>query len=275
MNTAVITPVHRRHDHLSKQQAALAGLLDAPALRVVVAMDDPAVASFVVAPPVSADTILVDLERGAAGLPVAAARNAGAAAALDRAVDLLVFLDVDCLPAPQLVRRYGDAATDPAAAHSLLCGPVAYLPPPPPNGYDLSRLPEAPVHEARPAPPDGKLETGGDPRLFWSLSFAVTATVWREIGGFHEGYQGYGAEDTDFAMVAAAAGVGITWVGGATAYHQWHPTSSPPVQHLEDILRNGAIFAERWGWWPMEGWFTDFAGMGLVEHDGRGWTRCI
>jgi GT2 family glycosyltransferase len=275
VKTAVVTPVHGRHEHLSRQQDALAGLLDPSDLRVVVAMDDPAIAPLLVDSAASVDAILVDLERGAAGLPIAAARNAGAAAALDRGADLLVFLDVDCLPAPQLVRRYVAAAADPAAARSLLCGPVAYLPPPPPGGYDLARLADAPVHGARPAPPDGELETGGDPRLFWSLSFAVTAPVWRELGGFYEGYQGYGAEDTDFAMVAAAAGVGLTWVGGATAYHQWHPTSLPPVQHLDDILRNGAVFAERWGWWPMEGWFTEFAGMGLVQNDGRGWTRCI
>ena len=41
---------------------------------------------------------------------------------------------------------------------------------------------------------------------------------------------------------------------GARAYHQHHPSSSPPVQHLADILRNGALFRRRWGRWPMEGW---------------------
>ena len=56
-------------------------------------------------------------------------------------------------------------------------------------------------------------------------------------------------------------------MGGATAYHQWHPTQVPPLGHLDDILRNGAIFARRWGWWPMEGWIDAFADRGLIHWD--------
>ncbi|MEV8529436.1 DUF6381 family protein [Streptomyces sp. NPDC052000] len=79
----------------------------------------------------------------------------------------------------------------------------------------------------------------GDPRLFWSLSFALTAATWERVGGLCEDYTGYGAEDTDFAARATSRGVGLWWVGGAPAYHQYHPTHSPPVQHLDDILRDG------------------------------------
>ncbi len=57
-----------------------------------------------------------------------------------------------------------------------------------------------------------------------------------------EQYIGYGAEDTDFGQVAASRGIALTWVGGAWAYHQYHPGSDPPVQHLTDIVRNAAIF---------------------------------
>jgi hypothetical protein len=45
------------------------------------------------------------------------------------------------------------------------------------------------------------------------------------------------------------------------------------VRHLDDILRNGALFAERWGWWPMQGWLDEFQSMGLVRSDGRGGYR--
>jgi len=151
---------------------------------------------------------------------------------------------------------------------------VAYLPPPPPEGYDLDRLGDHDFHHARPAPAPGQWHRGGDHRLFWSLSFATTAAVWSRIGGFCEQYQGYGAEDTDFAMMAQQAGVELTWVGGASAFHQWHPTASPPVHHLDDILRNGALFASRWGWWPMEGWLKQFAARDLIRPDGdAGWVR--
>ncbi len=104
--------------------------------------------------------------------------------------------------------------------------------------------------------------------LFWSLSFAVCSTDWLEIGGFHTGYRGgYGGEDTDFAMCAARNGFRIAWVGGAHAYHQHHPVSDPPVEHLEDILRNARLFHRRWDRWPMEGWLNAFARQDLICYD--------
>ncbi len=264
----MITIAHGRHDHLRGQRAAMARLRTAPDLTVVVAIDDPEIAG-VVGPGVE----VVAVPAAPDGLPLAAARNAGAEAALAAGADRLVFLDVDCLPGPGLLDAYAAAATTPVGSRALLCGPVAYLPPPPEDGYDLSGLADHPFHAARPAPPAGRLETGGDPRLFWSLSFALTAPTWRRIGGFCTDYVGYGAEDTDFGLLAAQSGIDLVWVGGADAFHQWHPTARPPVQHLDDILRNAAIFADRWGWWPMEGWLGEFAALGLVRADGRGgWT---
>lgn len=62
-------------------------------------------------------------------------------------------------------------------------------------------------------------------------------------------------------------------VGGAHAYHQWHPAGSPPWRHLDDILRNGALFAERWGEWPMRGWIDSFIEGGAVEPHGDGYRR--
>lgn len=109
--------------------------------------------------------------------------------------------------------------------------------------------------------------------LFWSLSFAATRETWDRLGGFDEGYEGYGGEDTDFAFRAREAGIALVWVGGAHAYHQHHPTSNPPVQHLDDILRNGRRFAERWGEWPMQGWLSAFADLGLVDQEGDGYRR--
>ena len=67
----------------------------------------------------------------------------------------------------------------------------------------------------------------------------------------------------------------VGWVGGATAYHQHHPVHSPPVEHVDAILRNGARFARRWGWWPMTGWLEEMERLGVVRRDaatGR-WSR--
>ena len=62
-------------------------------------------------------------------------------------------------------------------------------------------------------------------------------------------------------------------VGGAEAVHQYHGSADPPVGHLADIVRNANLFADRWGWWPMEGWLEAFRTSGLAERglDGR-WT---
>ena len=103
--------------------------------------------------------------------------------------------------------------------------------------------------------------------LFWSLSFAISASAWVQVGGFCEDYTGYGGEDTDFGQCAKAAGLAMHWVGGATAYHQHHPVSDPPIEHLDDILRNARTFATRWGRWPMRGWLEAFERQGLVIFD--------
>ncbi|HEY5980153.1 MAG TPA: galactosyltransferase-related protein [Microlunatus sp.] len=264
MRTVIITIAHGRHDHLERQRRMIARSSVAVDDHVVVAMDDPVLVERLGA---SSETSVIAVPADRRGLPLATARNVGARAALTLGAELLIFLDVDCLPGADLVAGYRDAGHDPATAASLLCGPVAYLPPPGSDGYDLARLGQFAPHPGRPAPERGVRQTHGDPRLFWSLSFALTPATWRRIGGFDEEFVGYGAEDTDFGFRAEAAGIGLTWVGGATAYHQWHPTQSPPVRHLDDILRNGRIFARRWGWWPMEGWLEAFEARGLIHWD--------
>ncbi|MFJ6940157.1 glycosyltransferase family 2 protein [Streptomyces sp. NPDC101132] len=260
---AVVTPVSGRHRHLAFQQAGLARGTRRPDHYVVVAMADPEAGRIAADGDPRGDAVPVPVPR-AGRLPLAAARNAGARHALEAGARVLVFLDVDCVPGPGTVARYAAAARDGV----LLCGTVAYLPPPPAAGYRLADLPElASPHPARPDPGPDELVTGGDPDLFWSLSFAVTAATWARIGGFCEEYTGYGGEDTDFARLADRAGVGLGWLGGAPAYHQYHPVEDPPVRHLDDILRNGALFRRRWGHWPMRGWLREFARLGLARHD--------
>jgi GT2 family glycosyltransferase len=266
VRVALITTVAGRADHLARQVEGMRASLDRPQRHVVVALDATERESIALACPRATEVTAVASTDGR--LPLAAARNAGAEHALDAGADLLVFLDVDCIPGPDLFARYSEAAR--ATDRALLCGPVSYLPPPPDGGYDLHRLHDlgAP-HPARPLPGNRELVRGGDHALFWSLSFALTRSTWSRIGGFCEAYSGYGGEDTDFGQLARRAGVDLCWVGGAWAYHQHHLTASPPVEHLDDILRNAALFHARWGWWPMTGWLGEFARAGLVRHDRR------
>jgi N-acetylglucosaminyl-diphospho-decaprenol L-rhamnosyltransferase len=261
MRTAIITPVSGRAAHLQNQLDALDRSLVRPDLHVVVTMDDPAGAERVS----RRRSVHVEQVTSADGrLPIAAARNLGADTAIALGAELLVFLDVDCLPTATMLGRYVEAH-DRHRASALFCGPVTYLPPPGPQGYQLDRLESfVDPHPARPVPPPGELIDTDDHTLFWSLSFAVRTSTWNDIGGFFTGYIGYGGEDTDFAQQAARQGIPLCWVGGADALHQYHRVSDPPVEHLDDILSNAAVFYERWGWWPMQGWLNAFERLGLI-----------
>lgn len=267
MRIAVLTVASdARREHLERQRAVLAEV--APDVeRVEVWLD--------AAPPTGipdAGTQTRHVPPGPHGLRVGAGRNTAAAAAIAAGAELLVFLDVDCLPGADLVARYIDAAT--AHPDALLAGPVTYL-----ASVQRPEVADLPFvtrpHRARPALPPGatRAATADEYDLFWSLSFAVTAATWERLGGFHDAYEGYGAEDTDLAWTARAAGIPLVWTGGADAYHQWHPVSSPPWQHLDDILRNGAAFHRRWGVWPMGGWLEAFAAAGAIELRGATWVR--
>ena len=119
-------------------------------------------------------------------------------------------------------------------------------------------------------PAPGELEPA-DPRLLWSLSMACTVATWNAAGGFDERYVGYGGEDTDFGQRLAAAGGRLWWLGGAAAYHQYHPTQSPPVQHAAAIARNANLFRRTWGFDPMEGWLRELAALGHLTRTGEDW----
>jgi len=82
---------------------------------------------------------------------------------------------------------------------------------------------------------------------------------------------GYGCEDTDLGRTVVARGLGLGWTGDARAYHQHHPVSDPPVEHLGALLRNARTFHGRWGEWPARGWFEAFEALGLVRRVGEGW----
>jgi N-acetylglucosaminyl-diphospho-decaprenol L-rhamnosyltransferase len=258
-----------RLDHLLPQREALARLRPSVPHVVVWLDDEPAPGI-----PELADAHVLHVPPGPDGLRLAAGRNAGAERALALGASLVVFLDADCVPGPELVARYEDAAR--RHPEALLCGPVTYLP----EGHDAlddaSLAAATRPHAARPSPRVGETVVAAHDQypLFWSLSFALTASTWARSGGFEPGYEGYGGEDTDFAYTARSLGLPLVWVGGAHAYHQWHPTSSPPWQHLDDILRNGRRFAARWGEWPMTGWLEAFRDGGAVLGDADGgWER--
>ncbi|RMB55560.1 GT2 family glycosyltransferase [Sphingomonas sp. PP-CE-3A-406] len=197
---------------------------------------------------------------GADGIPLAAARNAAARAAQG---EQLIFLDVDCIPAPSLVADY---LAQLGAVDAVLMGEVLYLPSgATAEGLDFARFAALGVkHSERAGPPIEALGDCTDYRCFWSLNFAMRRATFLALGGFDERYVGYGGEDTDFGRVAMTAGIPIHWVRGARVYHQYHPHHMPPVHHVDSVIANAARFRDKWGHFTMEHWLKAFTLMGLI-----------
>lgn len=254
MTVSVLTLVRDREGHLQQLVEGLGRSRLGPDELIVVQMGGGPLA------PLQADfPIRVERLQGD-GLPLAAARNRAAAMAQG---DALVFLDVDCIPMADCLARLV-AALD--RHDALLCADVRYLGPH--DARDAWResdlLARARAHPVRTFPAGGvRLEP--DPGLFWSLAFAIRHARFESLHGFDEDFEGYGGEDTDFGLRAAAQGLPLLFVGGALACHQHHVSHEPPVQHLNDIVRNACRFHAKWKRWPMEGWLAAFVQMGLID----------
>lgn len=196
-----------------------------------------------------------------ADLPLSRARNSVARAARGQ---VLIFLDIDCIPAPDVCCTYGRLAKSGAG---LLMGEVMYLPSGAAKGdWRIKAFDDvAERHSDRPGPPTGPIARCADYRCFWSLNFAIHRSDWDQSGGFDERFTGYGGEDTDFGRQLDDRGIPISWVRGARVYHQYHQHCMPPIHHIPSILRNTEIFAKKWGHRTMEHWLSGFRMMGLVK----------
>lgn len=199
-------------------------------------------------------------------LPLARARNAVADAASGEA---LVFVDVDCIPAPDFVESY---LARMQGQRGLFMGEVLYLPQgATASGLNFGRFAAIGVrHSDRQGPPATGLAPCTDYRCFWSLNFAMWRRDWQAGPRFDERFIGYGGEDTDFGRSLSEARFPIWWIAGGRVYHQYHPHCMPPIHHLDSVLRNAEVFAAKWGHRTMEHWLYAFRLMGLIENTPQG-----
>lgn len=250
----VMTLVHGRSTHLANLIQGLEGSSLLPQGLWIVHMNEPPGAFTSHLFPIT--TLHLD---EAGGLPLARARNSV------RAIDPdgpWVFLDVDCIPAHDLLAHYRDGLQ--AQPDALHMGQVRYLP----QGANRPGWNEAALYAQGVEHPLARFRAGPGSilphQLFWSLNFACNGHTFARIGGFDEDYQGYGGEDTDFAFRARQVGVSLL-DNSAMTFHQYHPTYDPPLNHFVDIVANAQRFHRRWGVWPMEGWLRAFHEQGLLH----------
>jgi len=259
VGVSVLTLAHGRRKHLQRLIEGLCRSEVAPDELIIVDMGGPAMEF----PTVSFPIKVVALRNS--HLPLAGARNLAASKARH---DLLIFLDVDCIPKATLLGSMCDTLKK---HNALVCAEIHYLTENAINETweEAVLMRNSKTHPVREFPATGT-RVEYNPGLFWSLAFGVRRALFQNLGGFDERFTGYGGEDTDFGFRAHQAEIELLFLGGTGAFHQYHETYEPPLQHFEDIVRNAEMFFRIWSVWPMKGWLTSFEGMGLIRlEDGK------
>ncbi len=257
MKVSLITICHNREAHLRNLLLGLSRSTRLPEEIIVVSSQQLSLDVEVPGVPIKSHIVPSESE----GFDIGAARNAGAQVA---AHEVLIFLDVDCVPAPDFVEKIGTYSRQEKA---LIMGTPRYLERPLPQNWQTSTLLESSDFHPHHPELDLSLKKENNYGMFWSLCFVIRRLDFVRLGGFDEAYRGYGAEDTDFAFRAEVLGLPF-FRADAQVFHQQHPVYRPPVNHFADIVRNAPLFHKKWNVWPMAGWLSRFADLGLIEWTG-------
>ncbi|MBC5825720.1 MAG: glycosyltransferase [Candidatus Eremiobacteraeota bacterium] len=141
----------------------------------------------------------------------AAARNAGVSCAQ---APIVLFTDADILATPDLLERH-------LRGHAASSRPVAIV------GCELQVQSLADYREQRDRPKVRRpLHPPHRVRLSWLYFLTGNASVRRadvlRVGGFDEGFTGYGHEDLELGYRLEKAGVALRYDSEAINFH-WHP----------------------------------------------------
>ncbi|MDQ1151259.1 GT2 family glycosyltransferase [Sphingobacterium zeae] len=247
---SVLTIVHKRHHALINLVNGLAKNSILPVEIVIVFINERAYRFEDDEYPFRINTVEIETE---GHLNLGEARNM---AIKSSSSSFNIFLDVDCIPAQNLIEQYLPYSNK---KNALLSGRVRYLK----KGFAdkpdwMSQL----MENSRPDPVRNELDQFSY-ELFWSLNFGCSKETFNKIGGFDQNYIGYGAEDTDFGFSARKNSIAHITID-ALAYHQYHPSYNPPLNHFKSIVTNATQFFQKWGVWPMMGWLNKFNESGLI-----------
>lgn len=233
---SVVVPHYRRVDQLDRLLAGLDEQSYDPSRTQVVVADDGSPE----APDVSGHAFTtVVVRQDDDGFRAAAARNLGAEAATG---EVLVFLDQDCVPAPDYLERVVAVAADPWSIvvghrrHAVLDGwpasrvrtwlrgdsaPPEVLPEP---GWLL----EGYARTADLTEPDDRAY-----QLVISAVLSMSRELFQRLRGFDASFRGYGGEDWELAHRALVAGADLRYLPDAVAWHDGPDLAGRP----EDLAR--------------------------------------
>ena len=210
-------------------------------------------------------------------LPLAAARNAGAVAALAAGCGR-ADLPRCRLRSVAATGRGLYRAVRAEARPALHCGVVQYLD----EDVDAMTIHPAELagrpHVARPQPEPGVSTASDDWQLFWSLSFAVSNLTWATTGWLLRGLPGLRRRRYRLRLsrISVRGQRAVARRGGRVppVPRVAESTGAAPCRHRPER----DIFHRRWGFWPMQGWLQAFCEMGLASTtrnwiSGRSWKR--
>lgn len=246
---SILTLVHGRRDALRNMLRGIARGPMFPAEVLIVHMNE------------RAEEVYGDYPFAIRGVSLAMGETLNLSRARNMAMEIAstpyaVFLDVDCIPETSLLPLYKLGFQQRCL---LISGRVRYLP----KGFD--KMAEWMDNMYVISTPDPVRSGYGDYpyELFWSLNFGCSKETFEHIGGFDTAFIGYGGEDTDFGFSAWNKEVPHQTID-AFAFHQYHPSYDPPVNHLKSVVANASYFYGKWGAWPMGGWLKKFEDRGLI-----------
>jgi GT2 family glycosyltransferase len=155
-------------------------------------------------------------------ISAAAARNRGAHQASS---EILLFIDSDCIAAPDLIEQTLRCHTQ---GRTIVCGGVI------PTGTSYWTLCDNLLvfAEFLATSPSG-------PRDFLpSLNFSISRALFIAFGGFDERYPGAAGEDLDFSLRLREAGYQLYFAPAAQIVHQHRRTNSREIwEHLRSFGR--------------------------------------
>lgn len=219
---SVVVPYFERQDQLDR---LLAGLdlqtLPASHFEVVVGDDGSRVEPRVGRRDYAASVVRQPDE----GFRAAAARNLGAAAA---GGDVLVFIDQDCVPAPDYLAKVASVTTsawDLTVGHRLHADLDGWTPeavrgwlggdgPTPTVIDEPAWLLDGYERTADLTRPDDRAY-----QLVLGAAVSVSRHLHEELGGFDESLRAYGGEDWDYGHRAHVAGAEMRWLADAVVWH--------------------------------------------------------